>query len=101
MNIQVRIDQLKALDLSNSLIKQQLKRDKFSQEEINNHLEMNTQNELDAFKVMKFIIDNESKYKNNKELAKAMSNNNLASEKTSYHILSLMKFVKAYHELMS
>ena len=55
--------------------------------------------EVDATAVMQAIIDMGDAPR--KDIAKHLAEQKLCSEKTAAHILSLMKFCRAYHELMS
>lgn len=101
MNITTRIEALRNVGLTDSMIKAQLKREKFDKAQIEAELPTSASNELNAHDVMRFIIDNRNVYASGKKLATAMFEAGLCSEKTGYHIVSLMKFVDAYHELMS
>ena len=55
--------------------------------------------EIDAIAIMQCIIDNSNTPR--KDLAQKLADQKLCKLSTANHILSLMKFVKAYHELMS
>lgn len=100
MNIVDRINQLETVGLTSSEIKARLKKDKYSAKLVAEHFQPVESNEIDAQAIMSFIIDNENNYKNNKAFAKAIYEAGHCSEKTAYHILSLMKFVRAYHEIL-
>lgn len=65
------------------------------------NLEGKSQVELDAEAVMREVIAMETSSMNNKQKATKLHSLGLCSEKTGYHILSLMKFIKAYHTLKS
>ena len=94
-----RADELSSTGYGLTLVKGILKAEGYSKEQINELNLTSSNKELDALAVMSFIIEHESL--DRKTLAKKLSAQGLCSEKTGYHILSLMKFCKAYHELMS
>jgi hypothetical protein len=84
---------------NNSLTKQVLKAKGFSAEEIDKLNLSSDKKVLDEMAVMKAIINCGSMSR--KDIAAKLAADGLCSEKTALHILSLMKFCKAYHQLMS
>lgn len=82
-------------------VKAILKAEGYTNEQISSlNLQSKKSTEIDAYSVMNCIIENEDKM-SRKQIAQELYKQNLCSIKTGEHILSLMKFCKAYHDLMT
>ena len=85
-----------------TLIRSLLKAEGYKQLDIDNlDIPSRKSDEIDATEIMKTIINCEAKGMKRKEIEAVLAANELCKASTAGHILSLMKFVKAYHELMS
>jgi len=97
-----RINALENEGYGKTLITMMLKHEGFTAKEIKSaDIVSKKSDENDAFKIMQKVIELEATSLNNKQKATIISEADLCTEKTAYHIMSLMKYVKAYHELMS
>lgn len=84
-----------------SAVKAAMKKNGYSKEEIAS-VEFPASaksNEIDAYAIMRAIIEMEDQGVSRKEMAKKLAADDHCTESTGRHIVSLMKFVKAYHEI--
>lgn len=96
--IETRINELAANNYGATVIRGILKAEGYDKEAIKAaNIASQRSNEIDANAIMAIVIENESKA--NKDIIKAVHEAGLCELSTARHIVSLLKFCKAYHEL--
>lgn len=90
------------LGVTASAVKTAMKKNGYSAEEIEAvEFEASAKsNEIDAKAIMQAIIDMEATNTSRKDIASKLAADGHCKESTGRHIVSLMKFVRAYHEIM-
>lgn len=101
-DITTRVNELVAAGYGKTLIEGMLRAEGFKKADISAaNVPSKKSDENDATAIMQMVIDLSNEKLNNKQKAERIAKAGLCTEKTAYHIMSLMKYVEAYHELMS
>ena len=99
--INTRIEELVGLSYGATLIKGILKSEGYKADEIKDaSIPTKKAEQLDAYKVMSRIYDMEAEGVSNKDMAEALHQHGLCTLSTGKHLISLLKFCKAYHEVV-
>ena len=94
--IDARVNEMVALGYTGTTIKGVLKAEKFATDEIESaNIPSTKKAGLDATAIMTIVIENEDK--SNKDILKVLTEADLCEASTAKHIVSLLKFCKAYH----
>jgi hypothetical protein len=103
-DINTRVNELIKSGYNKTLIKGMLKVEGYTNDQIkaiDDTIPSKKADQIDAEAIMSVIIDGEAENMSRKDIAQALANDGLCKLSTANHIMSLMKFVKAYHKLLS